>query len=370
MCPPPSPPRKLSSPRVSFVNFFKSLFGAGVLALPHAMSTVGLPLATSIYSLVLVCVVISCHLLLEAKRKASALSSLRGDGVPLRTYEDLSRYVLGPFWGSVSGGFVVVLNICFAAGFVICIRENMAAVYPSLSTPLLLSILSPLLLLLGQVRWLSDLVVFSFLSACIYFAGVIGASLSYSLSHWSPPDDLMEWRWGGIVAYTGTAVYALEGICLVLPCERAISDKTRTGGVVSSSLVIYGAVTMGYAAVALSSGIVTPECDIIVDCLDDGSGEGAAAAVANTVRLALSAALCLSHPIQLYPAVEILELAAERLLSPRSGRDGQLARADPREPGKLPPRTKGALGLVLLLGVFNMAVTGTSSFAKLVGITK
>jgi hypothetical protein len=27
-------------------------------------------------------------------------------------------------------------------------------------------------------------------------------------------------------------------------------------------------------------------------------------------------------------------------------------------------------GLVLLLGVFNMGVTGTSSFAKLVGITK
>jgi amino acid permease len=116
-------------------------------------------------------------------------------------------------------------------------------------------------------------------------------------------------------------VYALEGICLVLPCERSMRNKSDSKKVVTASLVTYGLVTLTYASLALSSGIVTDSCDIIVECLDDGNSGESGHNIANTVRLALSAALCLSHPIQLYPSIEILEAVLARVMDEKSGID-------------------------------------------------
>ena len=404
-----------------------------------------------IYILICICCIMSCHLLLESKRLADQVLKLKPDrSTQLQTYEDLTTFVMGARVGAFSGALVVALNMCFSAGFVICIRENLKAVYPGLTDVDILTVLTPILLLLGQVKWLNDLCIFSFLGALIYFVGVIGSSLAFSLEHFKPPQDLMAFRWREIVSYTGTAVYALEGICLVLPCERSMRDKKSAGLVVTRSLIIYGIVTCGYAVVALSSGIVTPDCDIIVDCLETGDGSASAHNVANTVRLALSAALCLSHPIQLYPAIEILELVVARVVTAKAikgeaapllsagvntGNNSGTHTHDTKSAGtdyvsvviricccvvtlilgtcissfsdfsnfvgsvgltyvgfvlpvflyltvknerdrldvesqseRVPITTKFVLALVLLLGVFNMTVTGTSSFLKLVGV--
>lgn len=103
-----------------------------------------------------------------------------------------------------------------------------------------------------------------------------------------------------ILEFSGTAIYSLEGICLVLPCERSMRVKEDAQKMVSSSLSIYAILIGLYASIAFAGGLARPECDIVTDCFE-GDAE------ATVLRLALSFALMLSHPVTLFPASEILE---------------------------------------------------------------
>ena len=65
--------------------FFKSLFGAGVLALPHAFATVGLPLALCVYVVVCLLCCGTVWLLLMAKQYAVELGAKED-----MTFQDVS----------------------------------------------------------------------------------------------------------------------------------------------------------------------------------------------------------------------------------------------------------------------------------------
>ena len=58
--------RKASSP-LAFVVFFKSLFGAGLLALPNVLGRVGLVLGAVLYLAVALGCSFSCYLLIRAR---------------------------------------------------------------------------------------------------------------------------------------------------------------------------------------------------------------------------------------------------------------------------------------------------------------
>lgn len=155
-------------------------------------------------------------------------------------------------------------------------------------------------MLLGQIKWLSDLCIISFLGCLVYFFGVLGSSTIYSFRNWNPPTNLWDMDFNNILEFSGTAIYSLEGICLVLPCERSMRVKEDAQKMVSSSLSIYAILIGLYASIAFAGGLARPECDIVTDCFE-GDAE------ATVLRLALSFALMLSHPVTLFPASEILE---------------------------------------------------------------
>eukprot|EP00568_Trieres_chinensis_P006330 CAMPEP_0183310080 /NCGR_PEP_ID=MMETSP0160_2-20130417/28856_1 /TAXON_ID=2839 ORGANISM="Odontella Sinensis, Strain Grunow 1884" /NCGR_SAMPLE_ID=MMETSP0160_2 /ASSEMBLY_ACC=CAM_ASM_000250 /LENGTH=73 /DNA_ID=CAMNT_0025474233 /DNA_START=97 /DNA_END=314 /DNA_ORIENTATION=+ len=54
----------------SFITFFKSLFGAGLLALPNVLGRVGLLLGTALYLLVGIGCALTCYVLLKAREIA------------------------------------------------------------------------------------------------------------------------------------------------------------------------------------------------------------------------------------------------------------------------------------------------------------
>ena len=342
----------VASQPAAFVNFFKSLFGAGVLTLPHAMLSVGLPLAISVFIVLGLTCTYTVFLLLEAKRMADLdiaerkllRAWLEGEDqdeehdeeqtfslcppsttvrstpstplllpplpshkplTQLLTYEDLVTHLLGPLFGKVIRWTIPILSTCFCTGYVICIINNVQAAAPgSFSREFLGLCLLPILVGLGQIKWLNDLAIISLLGAVIYMLGVVGYSFFYSMEQWAPIPNLMTNHWSKLVEFSGTAVYALEGIALVLPCERSMKDKSKALPMTTSCLVLYTFVVVSYSAMVVASGVMTEDCDIVTDCF-----EGTPAKV---IRVALSLALVLSHPVTLYPATEICEVLLER----------------------------------------------------------
>eukprot|EP00519_Triparma_laevis_P000892 CAMPEP_0182510232 /NCGR_PEP_ID=MMETSP1321-20130603/28287_1 /TAXON_ID=91990 /ORGANISM="Bolidomonas sp., Strain RCC1657" /LENGTH=243 /DNA_ID=CAMNT_0024716659 /DNA_START=518 /DNA_END=1246 /DNA_ORIENTATION=- len=98
--------------------------------------------------------------------------------------------------------------------------------------------------------------------------------------------------------FAGTAVYSLEGICLVLPVEGSMERKGEAFLIVGGSLSFYAVLIGGYAAIAYGGGLAGEGCDIVTDCIEGDN--------VKVLRLALSVALILSHPVTLFPASEIL----------------------------------------------------------------
>ena len=229
--------RKTSSP-LAFVTFFKSLFGAGVLALPNVLGKVGLVLGALIYLGVALGCSFSCYLLLHARevtaqyilkhevnstdihRGASSRGRItsghafRGqpntstpsdyvvqqdtDTIPsaasnptthhhhhLVTYGDLADILFGHFMASVTRWTIIVLNILFTAGLVIVICENIGAFFLSddnaedemAGRRKVGLILLPVVAALVQIPWLQDMWIISAIGLCVYTAGVIGSSL-------------------------------------------------------------------------------------------------------------------------------------------------------------------------------------------------
>ena len=293
----------LSSTREASVNFFKSLFGAGILALPHAMHTVGLQLALCCYLLI---AGLSCYtvwLLLESKRMASeqmqrkrrrplmmhhddAEEEIEGVQASLKTFEDLTGYLLGHKCAVFVALTICIVEICFCTGFIIVIIDNVQEVLPDVSREIVVGMLAPVLLLLGQIRWMADLCIYSFLGVVVYLVGVMANSVLFSLDHWQQPADLFVCKWENVLAFLGTATYALEGICLVLPVENSMEDKRKGVKMATGSLAAYGLLSGAYAAIAYGGGMGGDECKIVTDCLGNGSS-------ATYLRVALAVALCL-----------------------------------------------------------------------------
>ena len=388
--------RKASS-SLAFLTFFKSLFGAGLLALPSGLGHVGLPLGALIYATVAVACAFSCHLLLRAREAAREgaggynLHDCAGEladadtdvdiGVfvapadkarqsfpcHLVTYGDLSDLLLGPVMATVTRWTIISLNILFTAGLVIVICENLGGYLSDryggddgeedddvmAYRRAVGLVLLPIVSLLVQITWLQDMWTVSALGLAVYSIGVVGSTLysaigtirasdsqvsSYQYSDQSGselytgssgrmPTDLWEFGWDGVGAFLGSAVYALEGINLALPTVHSMRTPSEGTEVVCSAILLYGAVTLTFAAVGYAGGLgggpgtgrTQEECDVVTGCLQPPS-------LRATLQLALSAAMVLSIPVMLYPSTEMLEVM---LTDWRAGKRRGIERKNP-----------------------------------------
>jgi len=93
------------------------------------------------------------------------------------TYQDLTAYLVGPKTGVFTAVTICLCEICFCSGFVIVILENFQHAEPGVSREAIAIVLAPVLVMLGQIKWLPELCVFSFMGAVIYGVGVIGCSI-------------------------------------------------------------------------------------------------------------------------------------------------------------------------------------------------
>ena len=82
------PSTAVTSTRVATVIFFKGLFGAGVLAIPHAFSSCGLQLGVACFVLVSGCCLITMLILLECQRIIRVQ-----EGRNVENYEELAGVV-------------------------------------------------------------------------------------------------------------------------------------------------------------------------------------------------------------------------------------------------------------------------------------
>uniref|UniRef100_A0ACD5V4Z7 Uncharacterized protein n=1 Tax=Avena sativa TaxID=4498 RepID=A0ACD5V4Z7_AVESA len=297
----------LSSQPKTFANVFIAVVGSGVLGLPYTFSRTGWAAGT-ILLLAVAALTFYCMMLLVACRRR-----LADEHPKIASFGDLGAAIYGNAGRHTVDAMLVLSQASFCVGYLIFIANTMAHLYPGIGgsdSSLLLTAkalfiwaMLPFQLGLNSIKTLTLLAPLS-IFADVVDLGAMGVVLGQDVSTWlteRPP----VFAFGGpaeILYGLGVAVYAFEGIGMVLPLEAEAADKRKFGGTLGLSMlfiaVMYGLFgAMGYLAFGASTR------DIITTNLGAGW-------LSVTVQLGLCINLFFTMPVMMNPVYEV----AERLL--------------------------------------------------------
>ncbi|KAG2574038.1 amino acid transporter AVT3C-like [Panicum virgatum] len=297
----------LSSQPKTFANVFIAVVGSGVLGLPYTFSRTGWAAGTLLL-LAVAALTFHCMMLLVAARRRIA-----DEHPKIASFGDLGHAVYGAPGRHAVDAMLVLSQASFCVGYLIFISNTMAHLYPigagSPDSPLLTAkalfiwAMLPFQLGLNSIKTLTLLAPLS-IFADVVDLGAMGVVLGQDASIWlanKPP--VFAFAGPAEILYgLGVAVYAFEGIGMVLPLEAEAADKRRFGATLSLSMafiaVMYGLFgAMGY----LAFGAATR--DIITTNLGTGW-------LSVLVQLGLCINLFFTMPVMMNPVYEV----AERLL--------------------------------------------------------
>ncbi|KAK8562709.1 hypothetical protein V6N12_010780 [Hibiscus sabdariffa] len=304
--------KPLSSQSKTFANVLIAIVGAGVLGLPYAFKrtgwVMGLLMLFSVAGLTTYCMM----LLIHTRRK---LESFDNGFAKISSFGDLGYAVCGTFGRLVVDALIILSQAGFCVGYLIFIANTLTN------------------LLNGQVSMTSSLSLgmSSFTAKSLYVWGCfpfqLGLNSVPTLTHLAPLSifaDVVDLgamavvlvedvqlmlkqsheviAFGGLSVFfygMGVAVYAFEGIGMVLPIESEMKDPRKFGKILTLSMglisLIYGAFgALGY----LAFGAETK--DIITANLGAGW-------VSSLVQLGLCINLFFTFPLMMNPVYEIVE---------------------------------------------------------------
>ncbi|GMI74702.1 hypothetical protein like AT4G38250 [Hibiscus trionum] len=304
--------KPLSSKSKTFANVLIAIVGAGVLGLPYAFKrtgwVMGLLLLFSVAGLTTYCMT----LLIQTRRK---LESFDNGFAKISSFGDLGYAVCGTFGRFVVDVLIILSQAGFCVGYLIFIANTLTNLFNgevSVTSSLSLGMSSftakslyvwgcfPFQLGLNSVPSLTHLAPLSIFADVVDLGAmavvlVEDVQLMLKQSH-----EVI--AFGGLSVFfygMGVAVYAFEGIGMVLPIESEMKDASKFGKILALSMglisLIYGAFgALGY----LAFGEETK--DIITANLGAGW-------ISTLVQLGLCINLFFTFPLMMNPVYEIVE---------------------------------------------------------------
>uniref|UniRef100_A0A5B6ZVR4 Amino acid transporter transmembrane domain-containing protein n=1 Tax=Davidia involucrata TaxID=16924 RepID=A0A5B6ZVR4_DAVIN len=303
--------RHLSSQSKTFANVFISVVGAGVLGLPYTFKRTGWVLGSFMLFSVAFLTYYCMMLLVHTRRK---LESHHGF-TKVASFGDLGFVVCGPIGRFAVDAMIVLSQAGFCIGYLIFIANTLAYLfnYSSTSTDLInprilgfspksLYIWGcfPFQLGLNSIPSLTHLAPLS-IFADVVDIGAMGVVMVEDVMVFLEQRPALQ-AFGGFSVFfygLGVAVYAFEGIGMILPLESEMKDRNKFGKILALSMgfisLIYGSFgALGYCAFGEETK----------DIITTNFGQGLLSSV---VQLGLCVNLFFTFPPMMNPVYEVVE---------------------------------------------------------------
>lgn len=277
----------------------KSFVGTGVLFLPKAFLNGGL-LFSSLTLVFVACLSQLCFLLLIQAKKTVGVGS----------FGDLGGALYGPIMRKMILFSIVLSQIGFAAAYIVFTSENLQALILAVTNNKMLVNIETLIFLqlliflpLSMVRNLAKLSITALIADLFILLGLVylyywgGMTLARNgvadVKLFNPRDWTL---------FIGTAIFTFEGIGLIIPIQQSMKKPEQfnvvlTGVMIGITLIFVSMGALSYAAYGSKVKTV-----VILNLPQDSK-------FVNCIQLLYSLAILLSTPLQLFPAIRILENA-------------------------------------------------------------
>lgn len=280
----------------AFLLMLKSFIGTGVLFLPKAFSngglffSIGMLAIFGIYSYY-------CYYILVTSKNATQVSS----------FGDIGGKLYGPYMKFMILMSLVLTQIGFACAYIIFTTGNLTAFFNNVTNwniqPDKFFILQTLLFIpLSFIRNVSKLSLPSLMANFFIFAGlfiVLFFTIREIVTNGTKPIELIV-NESEFSLFIGTAIFAFEGIGLIIPVQDSMRHPEKfpmvLGLVITTITVLMISIaTIGYLAYGDDIQTVIllnlPQANFFV----------------NLIQFFYSLAILLSTPLQLFPAIGIIE---------------------------------------------------------------
>lgn len=288
------PPRGTASTLKSFFLLLKSFIGTGVLFLPRAFYNGGL-LFSILTLLFFGLLSFWCYLILVQTKIATKVSSFGDIGDKL--YGVQMKYLIL--------FSIVVSQIGFVAAYIVFTSENLKGFLENVvgfeaSVSFYVLVQCIIFVPLSMIRNITKLSITALLANVFILAG-LAVIVYYSADH------LIENGTADVTAFNsdwslfiGTAIFAFEGIGLIIPVQESMKHPEKYplvlfAVIALSSILFIGIGSLGYCSYGshVKSVIISnlPQMSLYV----------------NSIQLFYALAIMLSAPLQLFPAIRIME---------------------------------------------------------------
>ncbi|KAJ2720287.1 hypothetical protein GGI07_004694 [Coemansia sp. Benny D115] len=293
-----------ASDKKAFFLLLKAFVGTGVLVLPKAFSNGGLA-ASCAMMLAVAWYAWHCMIILaEVYRRVGG------------SYSDLGTRLLGAWAGRIITVSVLLAQLGFCAAYTIFVATNVRDLWNSLTgcrydfSPTFWVLMQLLAYIpLAWVRRIKQFAPFA-LAANVFIMLGLGYVLAFDVASIRSRGvaDIVQYNPLRFPLLVGTAVFAFEGVTLVIPVVDSMANKDRFPAVLTIAL---GTCIVVFVSIGALSYLALGDSVETVILLNLPK-----AAPTLLVQLLYSLAIMLSVPLQLFPAVRILEAA----VFPRSGK--------------------------------------------------
>lgn len=292
----------LSSQPKTFANVFIAIVGSGVLGLPYSFKRTGWVMSLIMISFVALLTYHCMMLLVHTRRKLESLP----DFSKISSFGDLGFAVCGSIGKAVVDVMIVLSQAGFCVGYLIFIANTLANLYLGSTfwgisaKALYIWGCFPFQLGLNSIKTLTHLAPLS-IFADVVDLGAMGVVMVEDLG--IILKKIPEVRaFGGTSVFfygMGVAVYAFEGIGMVLPLESETKDRSKFGRVLAISMAFIAVMYGGFGAL----GYFAFEEDV-KDIITANLGKGL---ISTLVQLGLCINLFFTFPLMMNPVYETVE---------------------------------------------------------------
>lgn len=297
-----------SSDLKTFANVFIAIVGSGVLGLPYTFKRTGWALGSAMI-LFVAAVTYHCMMLLILTRRR--LESAQGP-TKIASFGDLGFAIYGPAGRSAVDVMIVLSQSGFCVSYLIFIANTLAFVFNSSSdpNPRIWGFLSPKAFYIWGCfpfqLGLNSIPTLTHLAPLSIFADVVDLG---AMGFVMVDDFLIFLRdrpalqaFGGLSVFfygLGVAVYAFEGIGMVLPLESEARNKDKFGKLLGLSMCFIALMYGGFGALGyFAFG------DETKDIITTNFGKGL---MSYLVQLGLCINLFFTFPLMMNPVYEVVE---------------------------------------------------------------
>ncbi|KAK3348462.1 transmembrane amino acid transporter protein-domain-containing protein [Neurospora tetraspora] len=334
----------------TFFTLIKAFVGTGIMFLPKAFANGGLLFSSLAMVFVSAVTMIAFHLLLQCTHH-------HGGG-----YGEIGAAIAGERMRTLILASITLSQLGFVCAGIVFVAENLTSFLNAvtsgsqapLSSVALIAIQVALLVPLAWIRNISKLGPAALLAdACI----LIGVSYIYqfdfrSLASNGIHKSVVLFNPERYTLMIGSAIFTFEGIGLILPIQSSMAQPQRFEWLLAVVMVIITVVFTSVGALSYATFGTDTQIEIINNFPQDSK-------LVNAVQFLYSVAVLVGTPVQLFPALRIIE--------------GKVF--GPHRSGKRSLRTKWIknmfrLGLLVLCGVVSVLGTGNlDKFVALIGST-